>query len=122
MTHHLADAFLDDLVAKLDLEQKVRLLTGRDFWTTWPIDSAHRFTCIRERPCSRRWRRTSVPCADAITSSFGAFDKFKEEVKKAGVGRFGSGWAWVISGGNKLTVDFDKAGQKKVVDSFVEKT
>jgi DNA helicase-2/ATP-dependent DNA helicase PcrA len=23
--------------------------------------------------------------------------------------------------GNKLTVDFDKAGQKKVVDSFVEK-
>jgi len=22
--------------------------------------------------------------------------------------------------GNKLTVDFDKAGQKKVVDSFVE--
>src|SRR5216117_935289 len=28
--------------------------------------------------------------ADAITSSFGSFDKFKEEVKKAGVGRFGS--------------------------------
>jgi DNA helicase-2/ATP-dependent DNA helicase PcrA len=23
--------------------------------------------------------------------------------------------------GNKLTVDFDKAGQKKVVDSFVER-
>ena len=38
MTHHLDDAFLDDLVAKLDLEQKVRLLTGRDFWTTWPIE------------------------------------------------------------------------------------
>jgi beta-glucosidase len=38
MTHQLDDAFLDDLVAKLDLEQKVRLLTGRDFWTTWPIE------------------------------------------------------------------------------------
>jgi superoxide dismutase, Fe-Mn family len=43
--------------------------------------------------------------AEAITSSFGSFDKFKEEVKKAGVGRFGSGWAWVISSGNKLTVE-----------------
>jgi superoxide dismutase, Fe-Mn family len=43
--------------------------------------------------------------AEAITSSFESFDKFKEEVKKAGVGRFGSGWAWVISSGNKLTVE-----------------
>jgi Fe-Mn family superoxide dismutase len=43
--------------------------------------------------------------AEAITSSFGSFDKLKEEVKKAGVGRFGSGWAWVISSGNKLTVE-----------------
>jgi len=43
--------------------------------------------------------------ADAINSSFGTFDKFKEEVKKAGVGRFGSGWAWVIASGNTLTVE-----------------
>jgi len=43
--------------------------------------------------------------ADAINSSFGAFDKFKEEVKKAGVGRFGSGWAWVIAQGTKLVVE-----------------
>jgi len=43
--------------------------------------------------------------ADAITSSFGSFDKLKEEFKKAATGRFGSGWAWVISSGNKLTVE-----------------
>lgn len=43
--------------------------------------------------------------ADAITSSFGSFDKLKEELKKAAVGRFGSGWAWVVSNGNKLTVE-----------------
>jgi superoxide dismutase, Fe-Mn family len=43
--------------------------------------------------------------ADAITGSFGGFDKFKEEVKKAGVGRFGSGWAWVIDQGGKLVVE-----------------
>src|ERR1700675_3816098 len=29
--------------------------------------------------------------ADAVTSSFGGFDKLKEELKKAAVGRFGSG-------------------------------
>jgi Fe-Mn family superoxide dismutase len=43
--------------------------------------------------------------ADAITGSFGGFDKFKEEVKKAGVGRFGSGWAWVIDQGGKLVIE-----------------
>jgi Fe-Mn family superoxide dismutase len=43
--------------------------------------------------------------ADAITSSFGSFDKLKEELKKAAVGRFGSGWAWVVSSGSKLTVE-----------------
>jgi superoxide dismutase, Fe-Mn family len=43
--------------------------------------------------------------ADAINSSFGGFDKFKEEMKKAGVGRFGSVWAWLIASGNTLTIE-----------------
>jgi len=43
--------------------------------------------------------------AEAITSSFGSFDKFKEEVKKAGVGRFGSGWAWLLVKDGKLAID-----------------
>jgi len=43
--------------------------------------------------------------ADAIKSSFGSFDSFKEQVGKAGVGRFGSGWAWVIDQGDKLVVE-----------------
>ena len=43
--------------------------------------------------------------ADAITSSFGRFDKLKEELKKAAVGRFGSGWAWLIASGGKLTIE-----------------
>lgn len=38
MTLRLDDAEFDDLVSQLDLEQKVRLLTGRDFWTTWPVE------------------------------------------------------------------------------------
>jgi superoxide dismutase, Fe-Mn family len=33
---------------------------------------------------------------DAINSTFGSFDAFKEEFKNAGIGQFGSGWAWLV--------------------------
>ncbi len=36
--------------------------------------------------------------AEAITSTFGGFDKFKEEFGKAATTRFGSGWAWLVVG------------------------
>jgi superoxide dismutase, Fe-Mn family len=34
--------------------------------------------------------------AEAINSTFGGFDKFKEELEKAAISRFGSGWAWLV--------------------------
>lgn len=43
--------------------------------------------------------------ADAINGSFGSFDTFKAEVKKSAVGRFGSGWAWVLDQGGTLVVE-----------------
>jgi Fe-Mn family superoxide dismutase len=40
----------------------------------------------------------------AIKSTFGDFNTFKEKVNAAGVGRFGSGWAWLIAHGGKLEI------------------
>lgn len=42
--------------------------------------------------------------ADAINSAFGSFESFKEEFKNAGLGRFGSGWAWLVVNNGKLEI------------------
>ena len=42
--------------------------------------------------------------ADAIKDKFGDFSSFQEELKNAGVGQFGSGWAWLIHDGSGLAV------------------
>jgi Fe-Mn family superoxide dismutase len=43
---------------------------------------------------------------DDIAKTFGTFDNFKKEFKTAALGRFGSGWAWLIK---------DKDGKLKIV-------
>ena len=42
--------------------------------------------------------------ADAITSTFGSFSEFQGKVNAAGVGRFGSGWWWLVTSGAGLEV------------------
>jgi superoxide dismutase, Fe-Mn family len=42
--------------------------------------------------------------AEAINSAFGSFEDFKAQMKAAGVGRFGSGWAWLVHDGAGLTI------------------
>jgi len=42
---------------------------------------------------------------DAINAKFGGVDGLKEQVNAAGVGRFGSGWSWlVVNSNNELEV------------------
>lgn len=42
---------------------------------------------------------------DAITSAFGSFDGFKDQFTKAAMGRFGSGWAWLVQPGGTLAIE-----------------
>ncbi|MHB1863605.1 MAG: superoxide dismutase [Gemmatimonadaceae bacterium] len=42
--------------------------------------------------------------ADAIKGSFGDFAKFQEQFAAAAMGRFGSGWAWIVKDGAKLAI------------------
>ena len=42
--------------------------------------------------------------AAAIVRDFGSFDKFRADFTAAAVGRFGSGWAWLIEDAGKLSI------------------
>ena len=42
--------------------------------------------------------------AEAINSTFGSFDSFKEKFSTAAATRFGSGWAWLVVANGKLAV------------------
>jgi Fe-Mn family superoxide dismutase len=41
---------------------------------------------------------------DRITAAFGGYDAFAEQFKAGGVGRFGSGWVWLVDEGGQLKI------------------
>jgi superoxide dismutase, Fe-Mn family len=42
--------------------------------------------------------------ASGIAAAFGSFDTFKEKFQAAGLGRFGSGWAWLVDNGGTFEI------------------
>jgi Fe-Mn family superoxide dismutase len=53
---------------------------------------------------AKKGGKPSGELAAAIDQAFGSFDKFQEKFSGAGLTRFGSGWAWLVAGRNKLEV------------------
>jgi Fe-Mn family superoxide dismutase len=54
--------------------------------------------------------------ADAMKPAFGDFAKFKEQFAAAGTGRFGSGWAWLIAKGGKLSIESSPNQDSPIMD------
>ena len=48
--------------------------------------------------------KPSGPLADAINQAFGDFGALQTKIKEAALGRFGSGWSWLVLGDGKLQV------------------
>src|SRR5437868_14071580 len=48
--------------------------------------------------------KPSGPLADDINATFGDFAAFQQQLKQAGLARFGSGWAWLVLAGGKLQI------------------
>jgi Fe-Mn family superoxide dismutase len=55
--------------------------------------------------------------AEAINAAFGSFDTFKEQFAKAGMGRFGSGWAWLVKAPDgKVSIESSPNQDSPVMD------
>ena len=78
MTAHAGDDKIATALAALTLDEKVRLLTGRDFWTTWPIEKIGlRRILVSDGPSGVRgevWDERdpslNLPSATALASSW----------------------------------------------------
>jgi superoxide dismutase, Fe-Mn family len=61
------------------------------------------------------------PLADGIKSAFGDFAKFREQFAAAAMGRFGSGWAWLVSNGGKLAIESTPNQDNPLMDGGAKK-
>jgi Fe-Mn family superoxide dismutase len=57
--------------------------------------------------------------ASAIDETFGSLDSFKDEFKKAGLTRFGSGWAWLVKDSSGLAVVSTPNQDSPVLDGSI---
>lgn len=88
---------LEQLMARVSTLPKAIRDNGGGHWN-------HRFFWTLMAPEGQR----GAPSADllaAIDRDFGSLEKFKAAFQQAGIGQFGSGWAWlVVTPGGKLAV------------------
>jgi Fe-Mn family superoxide dismutase len=95
----LAGKSLDDLMRGINaVPESVRAAVRNNGGGHW------NHTMFWEIMSAGKGGEPSGKLADAIKSAFGDFSKFKEQFAAAGTGRFGSGWAWLLNDGGKLSI------------------
>jgi Fe-Mn family superoxide dismutase len=101
---------LNKLIAGTDLESKsleeIIQATASDASKTGVFNNAaqvwnHTFFWHCMKPGGGK---PSGKIAERIEETFGSYEKFAEQFKAAAVGRFGSGWAWLIDDGGTLKI------------------
>lgn len=111
MIHHTKhhQAYIDNLNKALDAQNKFKNLSIKDLIKSLNEVPENIRTAVRNNGGghinhSIFWETMSPSgggqpigqLAKKIDEDLGGFEKFKEEFKKAALGRFGSGWAWLV--------------------------
>jgi len=98
-TPEIADWSVDDLCRRIaDVPEAVRTAVRNNGGGHW------NHSLFWELMSSSGGGEPAGALGDAITSTFGSFATFKEQFQAAGMGRFGSGWAWLVSTNGALTI------------------
>ena len=103
---------LNKLVGGTDLEGKsleelIMFSAGdaakaRDFQQRGPGVEPHLLLELHDSPAAAVCRPRAL--AKRIGDAFGSFEKFAEQFKANAVGRFGSGWGWLVLDGDELKI------------------
>jgi Fe-Mn family superoxide dismutase len=95
----LAGKSLDDLLSNLNaVPDDIRMAVRNHGGGTW------NHNMFWEIMAPKTSVTPSGELLKALEAAFGSFDSFKSEFEKAAIGRFGSGWAWLIRRGDGLAV------------------
>jgi superoxide dismutase, Fe-Mn family len=110
----LAGKTLDQLIAGLaKVPESVRTAVRNNAGGHWN----HSLFWLWLDP-TKRGGEPSGALAEAIRSSFGDFAKFRDQFTAAAAGRFGSGWAWLLNQGGKLSITSTPNQDNPVMDGI----
>jgi len=95
----LANKSLEDLLSNLNaVPEDIRMAVRNHGGGTW------NHNVFWEIMAPKTSVTPSGELLKALEAAFGSFDSFKSEFEKAAIGRFGSGWAWLVRRGDGLAV------------------
>src|SRR5512140_4502 len=95
----LAKKSLEDLLSNLNaVPEDIRTAVRNHGGGTWNHNLFWEVMAPKAAPTP------SAELLKALEAGFGSFDAFKSEFEKAAMGRFGSGWAWLVKKGSGLAI------------------